>query len=675
MSNSVLVVEDSLTVRMRIVEAFEAVGFRCLQAESLAAARRALHPGFAGLVILDRELPDGDAMELLKELKSGGDSQPTPIIVVTQIADIEDRIRVLNAGADDCVGKPFSTDYLVARAHELLGITALDAQPGDVNRILLIDDSLTVREELGKSLEAAGYEVILAASGEEGLKLAGMYRPTALIVDGNLPGIDGYSVIWRLRQDSALVRTPCLLLTGRSEDRDEIRALEAGADAFIAKSSSLDITLARLASLLRTGGSFKRSLRHTGLLGPKRILLVDDSLTYLTEMAGLLGEDGYHIVAASCGEEAISLVKIQPQHCILLDLQMPGLSGLETCKLIREMPGRERTPVLILTAREDPQCAVDAMNVGADDFVTKASDGEVIRARVRAVLRRRHHEEEELRVQERTHTTERELTRIREAASRELADARAELLGKLEQKNAALAAANVELDSFAHTVSHDLKAPVRHIIGFGEIAEEHAREKRDALGLDSIEKITNSARRLGGLIDSLLAFSKMGRGSIRRVKVLMEGLVREIIHGLEPDTKGREISFEVGELPEVFADPALLRQVLVNLLSNAIKYTRGRSPAVIRVTCAAPESGSVIVRVSDNGAGFDMKKFDRLFGIFQRLHRPEEFEGTGVGLATVRRIIARHGGSTGAQGEIGKGATFWFSLPCSITEGTACQLA
>jgi light-regulated signal transduction histidine kinase (bacteriophytochrome) len=254
--------------------------------------------------------------------------------------------------------------------------------------------------------------------------------------------------------------------------------------------------------------------------------------------------------------------------------------------------------------------------------------------------------------------------------------ARAELVRALESRNLALEMANTELDAFAHTVSHDLKAPLRHIIGFAEIASSQTLGTGEGERIETIGRITAAARKLEVLIDSFLAFSKTGRGSMRLVLVSLGALVRDVLRNLEPEIAGRTIAIEVGALPEVMADVELLRQVLVNLLSNAIKYTRGREAASIRVSSEASPAGFVTVSVADDGAGFDMRHVDRLFGVFQRLHRAEDFEGTGVGLATVRRIVARHGGKTGASGQLGAGATFWFSLPL-VTEpgGVSCTVA
>jgi light-regulated signal transduction histidine kinase (bacteriophytochrome) len=231
--------------------------------------------------------------------------------------------------------------------------------------------------------------------------------------------------------------------------------------------------------------------------------------------------------------------------------------------------------------------------------------------------------------------------------------------------NAELERSNRELEAFSYSVSHDLRAPFRHIVGYSELLRDRlAAEGRGASAdeLRYVDTIIESATFAGTLVDNLLLFSQMGRSTLTMTPVDLNALVAEVRRRLEGEAAGRRIEWAVGELPTVRADLFMLRQVVQNLLSNAIKYTRSRGDA--RVEVAADEDGHEwVVRVADNGAGFDMRYVDKLFGVFQRLHRVEEFEGTGIGLANVRRIVSRHGGRTWATGEVGRGATFYFSLP------------
>lgn len=220
---------------------------------------------------------------------------------------------------------------------------------------------------------------------------------------------------------------------------------------------------------------------------------------------------------------------------------------------------------------------------------------------------------------------------------------------------------NRELESFSYSVSHDLRAPIRHISGFAELLAVHVREGLDAKGKQYLETIMESAEHAGRLIDELLEFSRIGRAALNTRDLELREVVRGSWNQLTMERQGRDIRFEVGELPAVHADPTLVGVVVANLLGNAVKYTAPRERAVIEVA-ARRDGDEVIVDVRDNGVGFDMKYADKLFGVFQRLHG-EEFAGTGIGLATVKRIVERHGGRVWAEGELDRGATFHFSLP------------
>jgi len=232
----------------------------------------------------------------------------------------------------------------------------------------------------------------------------------------------------------------------------------------------------------------------------------------------------------------------------------------------------------------------------------------------------------------------------------------------LHKSEEALLGANKELEAFSYSVSHDLRAPLRHVAGFVQLLQAKARDQLDDTGRRYLDVIAGAANKMGALIDDLLSFSRTGRAQMRAEVLPLAQIVEECRRELEPETRGRTIDWRIGELPEVTADRALLRQVMANLLGNAVKYTGKKPAARIEVT-ARREGGEIVVGVRDDGAGFDMKYADKLFGVFQRLHTEAEFEGTGIGLANVRRIVARHGGRTWAEGAVNQGAAFYFSLP------------
>jgi PAS domain S-box-containing protein len=238
-----------------------------------------------------------------------------------------------------------------------------------------------------------------------------------------------------------------------------------------------------------------------------------------------------------------------------------------------------------------------------------------------------------------------------------------ERTAELARSNQELEAVNKELEAFSYSVSHDLRAPLRHVSGFTELLKETCSSSLDDEGKRYLSIILEAGRHMGTLIDDLLLFCRMGRTELCRVTVSMSELVGEVVRDMEHDLAGRNIAWEIGSLPEVIGDRAMLKQVWVNLLSNAVKYSRHRKRAEIKIASRKNGDGDWEFSVQDNGAGFDMKYAGKLFGVFQRLHQTEEFEGTGIGLANVQRIVLRHGGRVRAEGEVDAGATFYFSLP------------
>ena len=228
-----------------------------------------------------------------------------------------------------------------------------------------------------------------------------------------------------------------------------------------------------------------------------------------------------------------------------------------------------------------------------------------------------------------------------------------------------LQAVNEELEAFAYSVSHDLRAPVRHIAGFAELLQKHADPVLDDKGRHQINMILDSANRMGTLVDDLLAFSRIGRVETQKTTVRLTELIQTLVREIAPDTQNRRITWRIGNLPICQGDPAMLRVVFGNLISNAVKFTRTREEAEIEIGSLNHTTDEGLVFVKDNGVGFDIKYHNKLFGVFQRLHSQEAFEGTGIGLATVQRIVHRHGGRVWADGAVNNGATFYVALPTS----------
>jgi len=253
----------------------------------------------------------------------------------------------------------------------------------------------------------------------------------------------------------------------------------------------------------------------------------------------------------------------------------------------------------------------------------------------------------------------------RHRTQRELMDLNAELDRRVKERTAQLAAANKELEAFSYSVAHDLRGPLQQLSGFVELLQKREAEFLHEEGVRYLDHINKSVWGMSTLIDDLLNFSRAERIDLQKGVVSLEDLVNEVRHDLRHLTDGREIVWKLGTLPPVYADRSILRVAIVNLLSNAVKFSRGRTPAEIEVG-AELRNDAVVAFVRDNGVGFDMQQADKLFGVFERLHAKYEFEGHGIGLANVQRIIQRHGGRAWAESSVGSGATFWFSLPRNL---------
>jgi DNA-binding response OmpR family regulator len=651
MTGTVLILDDSLTVRMNLVEAFSAAGWRTAPCATAGQAWELLAQQSVDVIVLDVVLPDADGVDVLRALRTDPATASLPVLMLSSEADVKDRIRGLRTGADEYIGKPYDAAYLVARAQEL--IRPRTGEQTDISRVLVIDDSSTVRQMLRDLLESSGYEVVLATSGLEGLRMAAGQRTDAVIVDGSLPDIDGATVIRRLRLDAALRGVPCLLLTASEDPGAELRALDAGADAFVRKDADSGVILAKLSAALRRTSPSNPGAETDSLQRPKKILAIGSDDSLLTALANLVRGEGYDVVPARSAEEALELLSFQSTDCILLQLSARNPDGLQICQRIKSASNVRDVPLILMAMDDNEQTLIEALAAGADDYVLASGDTEVLAARIRTQLRRRQLQEEHRRQRETVLRGEIRATEARAAA--ELALTKAAMFEELERKNK-------ELETFSYSVSHDLRAPLRTVDGFTKILIESVAEHLDDDGRHYAERITSGVARMTEMIDDLLELSRVGRAPLQRCEVDLALLAGTILDDLAAGDTERQVTVVIASELTAHADPRLIRNVFENLLANAWKFTAKTASARIEVG-SEQRDGSTAYFIRDNGDGFDMTRAGRLFSPFQRLHSQSEFPGTGIGLATVHRIIDRHAGQVWAKAAVGQGATFWFTLP------------
>jgi light-regulated signal transduction histidine kinase (bacteriophytochrome) len=378
------------------------------------------------------------------------------------------------------------------------------------------------------------------------------------------------------------------------------------------------------------------------------VLIVDDEPKNLLAVEAVLQPLGTTMVRASSGPVALRKVLEGDFAVILMDVQMPGMDGFEAAGMIRAREKSRNIPIIFLTGIGDTAAWVSRGYVaGAVDYLVKPIVPEILRAKVEIFVELA---TARLKLQE-------------EMAARAKAAKEIESLNEvLAQRNAELMEANADLESFNQTVSHDLRTPLRHIQGYIEMLDASLAGRLQGTELEQLDVIKNAASRMNVLVNDLLSFCRLSRAHLTEQAVDMRRLVDSVLEILRPDLRQRAIDWKIEELGTVRGDRALLQQVWTNLISNAVKYSKKALPAKIVIERKDEKTGPVF-RVTDNGVGFDMKYAEKLFGVFQRLHSAKEFDGVGIGLANVRRVIERHGGRVWAEASPGAGASFYFSLP------------
>jgi hypothetical protein len=419
------------------------------------------------------------------------------------------------------------------------------------------------------------------------------------------------------------------------------------------------------------------------------ILIAEDSPTQSMNLQYLLERHDCQVTACANGAEALAHARKHKPDVIISDIVMPLMNGYELCRALKSDPGLRDVPVLLVTSLNDPEDVLRGLDAGADSFILKPYEENFLINRVRFVMVHRQMRRVdrgeiglEINLNDRTHfiTSDRlqilnlllstyeaaiqrndDLRRSEEelrAANAALRNANAQLLDRATE----LEQANRELEAFTYTISHDLRTPLRHINAYAGMLDEEAGAELPASARQYIREIHQSTRHMSRLMDELLTFSRLGRKPVERMPVDMTDIATRALQDVQDD-RYAFARVDLGALPPAQADPLLLRQVWTNLLSNALKYSAPLGQEARIEVRGEIVDGYARYTVRDNGVGFDPQYADRLFGVFQRLHSNEQFEGTGVGLAIVERIIRRHGGHVSADSRPGQGAIFTFELP------------
>ncbi len=534
-----------------------------------------------------------------------------------------------------------------------------------LNKILVVDDSSTNLQLLMKMLTQHGYTVYSASDGELALELVRSTLPDLILLDIRMPGMDGYEVCRRLKADEKTRPIPVIFISILEDERDKVKGFKVGALDYITKPFQAEEVLARvgihlhlreLTEHLEQLVAARTDELHTANERLQRELAerkqveaaLRQSETLLNASQRLAGIGGWEWDVEQqisfWTEETYRIHGLEPQ------ASTPG----STEYIERSLACYDPADRTIITAAFE-RCVQQGRDYDLE-FAFTSLDG--CRKWIRT-----------------TATAMREQGRIvkvvgnimditeRRRVEEELARHRDHLEELVQERTAALEASNQELESFTYSVSHDLRAPLRHIDGFMELLQKKVGATLDEQSRHYMDAISGAAKKMGLLVDDLLSFFRMGHRAVTEQQVNLDRLVRDILRELDSETAGRNIDWHIGDLPVVRGDKAMLRTVLINLISNALKFTRPREKARIEIGSIPGPGAEAVIYVRDDGVGFDMTYADKLFGVFQRLHHADEFEGTGIGLANVRRIIACHGGRTWAEGQPDQGATFYLSLP------------
>jgi len=670
MTSSVLVIDDSLTVRMDLQAAFVAGGYACTGAASLAEGRAALLKSHFNLIVLDVELPDGDGVEFLAELRASADTRAIPVILLSLEADVRARVRGLTTGADEYIGKPYEKGYLLSCAKELVRSGRLDRTARQPTSLLVIDPSETFRHWLKQLVEPNGYRLAEGQSDAQGLRLTAEIQPATIVIDGQMAGIDGLTFIRRIKSNTLLREIPCVFFTDSDDPGTEIRALEAGADAFMRKGEDSALLLVRLGALTHTREIMRPTDAGKSLFGNKKLLGIAGEPTYLRALASQLLIEDYEMAIARSVEEALELLVVRRADCILID------NASADATFLRQMRDSDwqSIPLIILTDDPASETVRAALSAGVDDFVVKSNDFSVAKAQLRNLLHRKQVADRNRRVREVRLRDETRSAAAEALVMGQLADTRARLLAELEIKNTQLIAARETLlealrikSEFMMNMSHEIRTPLNGIIGMTELLLE------SDLTADQVEfarTISESGNLLLNIVNDILDFSKLDEGKVvfERIDfdlpVLLESTVE--LFAEKAHRKGIELILAYsGEVSTtVSGDPTRLRQVLNNLIVNALKFTHS-GEVILRVSMQAETADELVIRfeVRDTGIGIPLAAQAGLFTAFSQADASttRKYGGTGLGLTISKRLVEGMNGKIEIDSEPGKGSLFYFT--------------
>jgi len=541
--------------------------------------------------------------------------------------------------------------------------------------ILLVEDSETQALRLQHFLGQHGLAVSVASSAEAALEQLSRELPDLVITDMHLPGVPGVELCRRLRLNLNTRGIPILLLTSEEDAALEARALESGADDFVRKSEEPEILLLRIQALLRKSNVEEVLASAEARFSSAKILVVEDSATYRALLVNELEPEGYRLKTAETGELALACLAMEPFDAMILDVVLPDMSGHEVC---RRMVASRRTVdnafmILALTGQERREEISALLDAGADDVIGKSRDMGVIKARLRALIRRKLLFEENRRIAEDVEARERAL--LAERSKREVAETRAALVEQLERATADAEQASRAKSAFLATMSHEIRTPMNGILGMVEVLAHTRLSEHQTELVGTIER---SASALLRIIDEILDFSKIesGRLEIERAPFCVVDLVEDLCSSLAPlaDRAGVDLCLFISPLiPEsVDSDRIRLRQVLYNLLGNAIKFSGGRPQQRGRVKVRVEVVGAAPLRltftITDDGIGIAPEALDKLFSPFVQaeVSTTRRFGGTGLGLAICKRLVDLMQGEIAVSSIPGEGSTFAVTLPFEV---------